>query len=455
MQWTSGRGTKHAQLAHALREGARSGRLATGATVPSTRALARDLGVSRGVVVEAYEQLVAEGFLATRPGARTIIAARAAAPVLAAPPPRGEVARYDFRPGRPDLTLFPRVEWGRAARSVLRSLRPTQLDYGDPRGAPELCTALAEYLGRVRGAVCDPSQIVVCSGFAQALGVAGRCLARAGVRRVAVEDPGHPELRHLLTASGLETVPLPVDRDGLRVDRLDGSRAQAVLLSPAHQFPTGSVLAPERRRVLLDWAERCPAFVIEDDYDAEYRYDRLAVGALQGLAPGRLLYAGSASKILAPGLRLGWLAVPPALLAAATEIKRDADLGTPFLEQLVYAAFLRNGSLDRHLRGMRSVYRRRREALLAALGRHFPDWSIHGAAAGLHVMIELPRGTNERRLVERAAARSVKIYALSDYAATNQIGRPGLVLGYSSLTADEIRTGIGRLADLRGRAGAA
>jgi GntR family transcriptional regulator/MocR family aminotransferase len=300
----------HVQIERALRDAARSGRLPPGAALPSSRTLARDLGVSRGVVVEAYEQLMAEGFLETRRASGTTIAraAGAAWPDRAEAPP----ARFafDFRPGLPDLTRFPREDWARAARRVMRQLRPGQLDYGDPRGASELRNALAQYLGRVRGVLSGESRVVVCSGFAQALGIAARGLASRGVRRLAMEDPSHPDQRRILSRAGLTPVAVPVDRHGLVTERLEGARAEAVLVSPAHQFPTGSVLAPERRRALIAWAERESAFVIEDDYDAEYRYDRAPVGALQGLAPDRVVYAGSTSKILAPALRLGWLVVP-------------------------------------------------------------------------------------------------------------------------------------------------
>lgn len=434
----------HLQIERGLREAVRSGRLAAGAALPSTRAFARDLGVSRGVVVEAYAQLVAEGFLAARQGARTVVATGGQPPRREREAPQPAAPRFDFRPGLPELRRFPREDWARATRSALRDLRPQQLAYGDPAGAVELRQALAEYLARVRGVQTRQRQVIVCSGFAQALGVAARALARRGVRRIAVEDPGHPDPRRLVADAGLVPVGVPVDERGIRVDRLERARVQAALVTPAHQFPTGGVLDPERRRQLLAWAERRDAFLVEDDYDAEYRYDRSPVGSLQGLAPERVVYAGSASKILAPALRLGWLAVPDELLAEAAEVKKYADLGTPFLEQLVYAEMLGRGAVDRHLRRMRVLYRRRRDALLRALARHFPRWEPRGAAAGLHVMVLLPPGVDEASVARAAQRRSVGVYPGADYRIGD--GPAALVLGYACLGEREIAEGIARLA---------
>lgn len=441
-----GEGSLHAQIEHALREAARTGRLAAGTPLPSSRTLARDLGVSRRVVVEAYEQLAAEGYVETRPGSRTAIADGLRPPPPRLPQPTGERLRFDFRPGQPDLTHFPREEWGRAARRVVRSLGPGQLGYGDPLGTTELRSALANYLGRVRGARCDPQRIVVCTGVTQALFLVARALSRLGLRRIAVEDPSNPDLRRILRAGGLAPCGVPVDSSGLDVEALERADVRAVVVSPAHQYPTGSVLTADRRRALLAWAERRSGFVVEDDYDAEYRYDRAPVGALQGLAPDRVAYTGSASKTLAPALRLGWLLAPPALLEPLTEAKRCNDLGTPAIEQLVYANFLRDGSLDRHLRRMRSLYRSRRDALLAALERWFPEWVPHGVAAGLHVMVTLPRTAEEEAVVAAAARRSVRLYPVREFTIESTTHLPAIVIGYACLTESEISAGIASLA---------
>lgn len=438
-----GAGPLRCQIERALREAARSGWLPGGALVPSSRVLARDLGVSRGVVVDAYEQLIAEGFLLTRPAAETTVApgVRSVAHETVRPP--HEVVRYDFRPGVPDVREFPREDWSRAARLALRAVSPDDLGYGDARGATALRAALSEYLARVRGVVAVPDQVIVCTGFAQGLGVAVRALAKRGIRRIAMEDPAHPDLRRIVSAADMAIVRVPVDDQGLITGRLAATRAQAVLVTPAHQFPTGGVLSPDRRRELLAWAERCRGFVIEDDYDAEYRYDGFPVGALQGLAPERVVYAGSASKILAPALRLGWLCVPPTLVDAATEVKKLADLGTPCFEQLVYAEFLQCGALDQHLRRMRLLYRRRRDALIGALHTRRPRWTIRGIAAGLHLVATLPNGTTELQVARTASDHGVGFHPLGAYFAHRLTrDRQGLVLGYAHLTEQEIADGV-------------
>jgi len=434
----------HVQIECSLREAVRCGRLVAGAAIPSTRSLARDLGVSRGVIVEAYAQLVAEGYLAVRQGAQTVVAAGAHEPRAESTVPRAVTPRFDFRPGLPELRLFPREDWERALRSALRNLRPQQLGYPDPVGAPELRQALAEYLSRVRGVQARERQVIICSGCAQALGVAARALARQGVRRIAVEDPGHRDARRLLEDAGLVPIGVPVDERGICVARLERVRVKAALVTPAHQFPSGHVLDPERRRELVAWADRAGAYLVEDDYDAEYRYDRNPVGALQGLFPERVVYAGSASKILAPALRLGWLVVPAELMAGAAEAKRIADLGTPLLEQLAYAEMLSRGAVDRHLRRMRIVYRRRRDALLRALAHYLPDWEPHGAAAGLHVLINLPPTVDEASVVRAAERQSVRVYPASEHRIG--AGPAALVLGYASLGERQIAQGVARLA---------
>ncbi len=441
-------GPLHLQIERGVREAIRSGRLRRGATLPSSRSLAHDLGVSRGVVVEAYAQLLAEGFLVGRGGSGTFVAAEMA-PVSDEPPaPRPASVRYDFRPGLPDLALFPRIAFARATRQVLRSLSPADLDYAVPQGSHVLRAALAEYVGRVRQVVATPSTLVVCTGFAQALGIVARTLARRGARRFAIEDPCHPGQRKIVREAGLQPVSVPVDEGGLRVDRLSRQDVDAVLVTPAHHFPTGVVLAPERRQELCAWAGRRGAIIMEDDYDAEYRYDRAATGALQGLDPEHVIYAGSASKILTPALRLGWMVVPREWRDAITETKWIADLGSPTIDQLIYARFLRSGELDRHLRRMRLTYRRRRDVLLATLARHLPGWQVRGLAAGLHVVVEPPHGMDEAQIVGAAARHSVRVYPMSDYRARpSNDAPPALVLGYGGLNEAQLREAVRRLAE--------
>jgi GntR family transcriptional regulator/MocR family aminotransferase len=433
-----------AQLEHQLRESVRSGTLRHGAALPSTRALARELGVARGVVMEAYAQLTAEGYLVSSQGAPTRVAARAAAAATVAAPSEAPAPRFDFRPGAPDVALFPRTAWATALRQALRDAPDARFSYSDPRGTPELRTALATYLGRVRGVAADPATIMVTSGLTQGLALTCRALAARGVRRVGVEEPGSADLRGPIAAVGLEWVPLAVDDRGLDVDALDRSDVGAVLVTPAHQYPTGVVLAPERRAALLAWAADRGAFVLEDDYDAEYRYDRQPVGALQGLDPERVAYMSSISKTVAPALRVGWLVAPPALAEAVEREKLADDRGTPVLTQLGLAVLLERGELDRHVRSTRLVYRRRRDALVDALARHLPDVRPRGAAAGLHLLVDLPAHVDEAALVAGAESRGVGLDSLAPHSAGPH--PPAVILGYGRIAEPAIEPGVRALA---------
>jgi GntR family transcriptional regulator / MocR family aminotransferase len=439
--------TLRAQLERHLREAVRSGRLRPGSALPSTRALAEQLGIARGVVVEAYDQLVAEGYLVARQGAATRVADAA---LVGAVPPRpaapSRSLRYDFRPGVPALETFPRSAWLASLRKALQEAPHAALGYGDPRGQPALRQALVGYLGRVRGVAADPQQVLVCSGFAQGTALVCRALGLRGARRVAMEDPCHPGQRAIVATSGLEPVPVPVDDHGIQVDRLAAVGADAVLVTPAHQFPTGTVLAAERRGALVAWAQRNDAVIVEDDYDAEYRYDREPIGAVQGLAPDRVVYAGSASKTLAPALRLGWLVLPAWLTDAVAEQKALDDLASPALEQLAFADLLDRGEVDRHLRRNRARYRARRDALVAALAAHAPQVRVRGIAAGLHAVAELPPRAEEARVVAAARRRSVGVYPMRDYRFGGSAAPPALVLGYGGLGEPAIRRGVTLLA---------
>jgi GntR family transcriptional regulator / MocR family aminotransferase len=436
------------QLEEQLRDAVRGERLMPGTALPSSRSLAAELGVSRGVVVEAYSQLVAEGYLVSRPGGSTRVA-QAAAPQPGAMPAAvaEQPPRFDFRPGRPDVSLFPRAAWLAALRRALRDAPDARLDYGDPRGAPELRRALSSYLGRVRGAACDPERVIVTSGMAQGLAIFGRALAQRGCRRIGFEEPGSGPARVQLASTGLETVPVPVDEHGLRVEPLDTPRAppvDAVVVTPAHQFPMGVVLSPARRTALIEWAGAGERFVLEDDYDAEYRYDRAPVGSVQGLAPDRVVYAGSVSKTLAPGLRLGWMVAPERIATDLVAAKERDDLGTPVVEQLALADFLERGELDRHLRRTRAVYRRRRDRLVAALARHLPGCEPAGVAAGLHLVVRLPPGTHEQAVLEGARARGLGLYGLGEHSVGE--APPALLLGYGRIAEAAIERGVEELA---------
>jgi GntR family transcriptional regulator/MocR family aminotransferase len=368
-----------------------------------------------------------------------------AAPVPAATPPPGQTpARYDFRPGVPDLATFPRAEWLRAARTVLATLPAADLGYGDPRGHPAARAEIAAYLGRVRGVAADPGSLLLTNGMAQGMRLLAETLAATGIAEVAVEDPSHPGAREQMASGGVAVRPVPVDADGLDVAALRRTGARAVLTAPAHQFPTGAVLGADRRRDLVAWADSVDGYVVEDDYDAEYRYDREPVGAVAGLDPRRVCYAGTASKSLAPSVRIGWLALPPALVEVALRRKYLADLGSPALDQLTLAEMIRSGAWDRHLRRTRRIYRARRDLIGVICER--AGWAVTGVAAGLHCLLPLPDGVDEVEVAVRARQQSVRVYPLSAYRV--RPGPPGLVLGYGDLDEREITIGLSRLLDI-------
>jgi len=431
-----GAGPLHGQLEAQLRDGVRDGRLASGVRLPSSRALAAELEVSRGVVVEAYGQLAAEGYLMVRPGAAPVVGAVPAGggPPPPAPPPAPP--RHDLRPGLPDLSAFPRAEWGRALRRTLRDVPDAELGYPDPAGHPRLRAALAGYLGRVRGVRASPDRIVVCGGVAEALRLTAFVLRERGVTAVAVEDPSHVETQGQLVYGGLQPVHVAVDEQGLD-PRAIPERAGAVLVTPAHHFPSGVVMAPERRAALVAWARQTGGLIVEDDYDAEHRYDRAPVGAVQGLAPDHVVHVHSVSKTLAPALRLGWAVAPRPIAEALAEAKRRSDLGTPVLEQLALAELIERGELDRHLRRVRPRYRRRRDTLVGTLLAGRADLAVEGVAAGLHVAVRLPPGLGEEAVVTAAAARGVAVATVGQHAAAPR--PPALVLGYARLAEDGLR----------------
>ena len=440
-----------AQLEREVRAAIRAGRLAPGERLPSSRALSRELGISRGLAQECYAQLQAEGYLSATTGSATRVAsvardAEASAPRGAPAPPR---PRIDFRSGRPDLTSFPRQDWLWAQREVSRSAPPDAFGYGDPRGSADLRDVLAAYLRRVRGAVVDPERIVICTGFAQGITLVLRALAADGVRAVAVEDPGDVDQQAVARRASLEAVAVPVDEQGVVVEALAATPARAALLTPAHQSPTGGVLGPGRRQELVDWAAERRATIIEDDYDAEFRYDRDPVGALQGLAPEHVALIGTVSKSLAPAMRLGWIVCPARLVEPIAQDKELTDRGSPALDQLALATLMRSGRYDRHLRRMRRAYGAKRQALIGALERHAPGVELSGLAAGFHAVARLPAGIDVDAVVQRAAERSIGLYPMSAYR-TRQSDEhpPELVLGFGNLSEAAIERGIAAIGDL-------
>jgi GntR family transcriptional regulator / MocR family aminotransferase len=436
----------HRQIETSIRDSIRAGRLPRGSSLPPSRVLAADLGVSRGVVVEAYQQLAAEGYLASRTGGYTQVAAgpsRATAGLALA---RKSPPRIDLSYGRADVSSFPRAAWLRAIRGALASAPNDVFGYLAGSGVPQLRTALADYLNRVRGTLAQPGQIVICTGYAQGAALLIGVLAAAGAKRLALEDPSSgDDALPAARAAGLEVAGIPVDSDGIRVDVLRETGADAVVLTPSHQWPTGSVLSAQNRAAVLRWAAERGAVIIEDDYDAEYRYDRTPVGALQGLAPDHVVYAGSASKTLAPGLRLGWFVMPGHLAEPMAAAKIAADRGSPAPEQLALADLITRGELDRHLRRMRPVYRRRRDALLTALARRLPQLEPAGISAGLHLVTWLPPHFDEATVVAAAARAGVGIEGVTPYRISHP-GPAGLIFGYATVNEQAITEGIDILA---------
>jgi GntR family transcriptional regulator/MocR family aminotransferase len=441
----SGAGGRRAGLERALRAAIRDGRLTPGTRLPATRILARELGVARGTVTAAYAQLVAEGYLSARRGAGTVVADLPVRPARSAgrlrrgasrtgghDPFATRTARHDLMPGRPDVSAFPVQAWLNAARTVLPRVATEAFALGDPKGRPELRTALVEYLGRARGVIADPHTIVVTSGFTQALGLIARVLYDRGCTAVAMEDPGLPLHREVVRRAGLEVVPHAVDDVG--ASGWVPANVGAVVLTPAHQAALGVVLGPARRRALVDWAASTGGLLVEDDYDGELTYGRQPVGALQAIAPEQVVYAGTASKTLGPAVRLGWLVAPRRLIDAVTEAKLYADAQTESIGQLVLAELIRRYDYDRHVRAQRLKYRRRRDELLRRLARDVPTVRARGAAAGVQLLLELPAdGPAESEVLHVAAAHGVRIAALRPAWQDDRPSRPGgIVVGYAT-----------------------
>jgi GntR family transcriptional regulator/MocR family aminotransferase len=446
---------RESRLESALRAGIRTGRIGPGTKLPATRVLARDLGVGRGTVVEAYSQLVAEGYLSSRVGSGTVVVwgpdPGGHAPVPAATPPSRPLL-FDWRPGSPDLSNFPRRQWLRSMRRVISTLPSEDFDYGDPRGTESLRIALAEYLSRARGVRADPRCIVICSGYSQALHILGQSLVDRGAKQIAVEDPGLLWHRTILQSLGLATRAIPVDAGGLPVAELTSADA-AVVITPAHQYPMGMALAPARRSAIVDWAQQTNGIVIEDDYDGEFRYDRDPIGVLQQLDVGRIVYVGTASKTLAPALRLAWMVVPPQLLDSVVAIKTLADRQTASIDQLVLRDLLQSGEFDRHVRRMRAHYCQRRNRLIEALELRVPTVRVEGIAAGLHVVIRLPdKGPSENEVVRTAQDRGLALIGVSAFSEQWSEQYHGLVIGYARPRSHTYGTGldalVGLLADL-------
>jgi GntR family transcriptional regulator / MocR family aminotransferase len=446
-----GRGLS-AALQHAVRDAIRAGRLRSGDPLPSSRALAGDLGVARGTVVEAYEQLVAEGWLVARHGLGTQVADLPIAQPAPVEPPPVRAPRHDLRPGHADPSSFPRQAWAAAMRRVLAEAPDEAFGYADPAGRPELRAALAGYLGRARAVRTMATSLLVSAGAGHGMGIVFRALSARGARVLAVEDPSSSRLREIATGAGLSLVRLPCDDLGARTSELADLGADAVLVTPAHQYPLGVTLAAPRRNELLAWA-RGGGIIIEDDYDGELRYDRQPVGALQGLDPDRVIYVGTTSKSLAAALRVGWLVVPAKLMDEVIEVTKVINAWPSSLEQLAMARFIHAGLFDRHIRRIRGIYRQRRDLLISTLAEQAPMLRVTGIAAGGHALVRLPRsGPTETDVIAGAARRDLALDGLGDYRVIDGVGEPenygpALVMGYGSPAGRSYRSAVAALGE--------
>ena len=421
-------------LAERIRALVRDEVLGYGAQLPASRALGAALGVSRGVVVSAYEQLLAEGFLAARQGSGTYVAVGGGSPEVRVPP---SVPPPHARPGLPDLGAFPRTRWLAAYRAALAGASTADIGYGDPRGHPRLRVELAAHLGRTRAAVVDPDNVLVVGGVALALALLADVLVAAGRRRVVVEDPASPGTCELLRRRGLRVVPVPVDGDGIRPDALAAEDCAAVVLTAAHQYPTGVLLSAARRRALIALARERGFLLVEDDYDGAFHYGRGAVGCMQGLAPDVTMLLGSVSKTLAPSLRIGWLVAPPGWVAPLMRRRSVTDLAGPTIDQLAFAHLMASGGYDRHVRRMRRLYLRRRQRLVRVLAE-VPWLTVRGAPSGLHVLAQVPGADAEAALCAALREAGFDVQGLAEcHAAAGAEPGPavasGVVIGFASL----------------------
>ncbi len=435
------------QLQQQLRLAIQDGRLSAGTVLPPSRLLAHDLGIARSVVVDVYEQLAGDGYLRARQGSGTCVLP-VAAPERRTEPPAAPHRTIGFFGGLPDPALFPRAEWLRHYRAALNDVPNATLAYPGPLGVPALRDALADYLGRVRGVVATPDRTLICGGVSQSIVLLCRALRSRGIRAIAVEEPGFGLHRQCISAAGLRVVPIPVDRDGLQVSRLAQHNVGALLAAPSHSYPTGAVLSAPRRAALIAWAHDNDGLIIEDDYDAEFRYDRAPIGALQGLAPERVAYTGTVSKTLSPALRLGWIVLPRRLVDDVAQQKLLDDMGSTVFEQHTLARFIESGGFTRHLRRVRPVYRRRRTATLHAVATALPGALPGGVAAGLHMYVQLPSWCDEHRLVETARERGLFIEGANWHWSIPDSAPPALVLGYGANTEATIAKGLAALGSI-------
>jgi GntR family transcriptional regulator/MocR family aminotransferase len=427
--------------------------LPPGARMSSARQIARDMNVSPTAVRDALDQLIAEGYLEAEPPNSLLVAAgavfRTQAVPDAVPPAPGKFMPFrfdliDFRPGVPDLSRFPTRLWQRIAGDVWRHVTPLDLSYGQPEGRSELRREIARYLASHRAVCCHPEQILITSGSTQAMGIVSRLLLKSARPACIMEDPGSADSRQIVAGLGGRIIPVPADEQGLVTDALPQRAKPAFIhITPSHQFPLGGTMPVQRRVQLLSYARRHSSFVVEEDYDGDFRYDSPPVSSIQGLCPPRVIYIGTFSMTLFPSLRVGFIVVPPALIAGMRNAKRRADFHAPAIEQLVLARFIMDGHFARHLAVMKKAYRESRELLLDALNRHFnEEVRILGTASGLHVCVRFPGIRFTPTLLNRIDLAGVGVYPVEDHAVRKGRWEDALVLGFGMLDARRINTGI-------------
>ncbi|HZR51557.1 MAG TPA: PLP-dependent aminotransferase family protein [Streptosporangiaceae bacterium] len=436
------------QLEDALRSAIRSGRLPAGAALPPSRHLAEQLGISRGVVVRSYAQLTAEGYLTARRGAATRVALTASgnAPNQRPVDPPG-FFRYELRPGTPDFHQFPRAQWRAALLRALRELPDHGLTYANNCGIAELRNSVAGYLSRVRAVVAEPERVVICCAVSHAMTVLWQVLRARGARRIAVEDPGWRWQRYTVEQAGLTAVPVAVDADGMIVSELAAADVDAVVMTPAHHYPTGVIMTTARRAELITWARRRGALIVEDDYDVEYRFGHDPMPSLQGVAPDLVAFVGTTSKTLAPALRMAWMVPPARLTEDVATVMRATGVTPPTIDQLAMAMFIEDAALERHLRSMRRRYLVKREVLVSALSTYLSAARVSGTAAGLHLLAWLPDGTDEHATATRAREAGVGLHELHRHCTTSAPSPPALLLGFAYPTESDLIAATTIIAD--------
>jgi GntR family transcriptional regulator/MocR family aminotransferase len=442
------------QIYEQIRESILHNELQPGERIPSTRELANNIGVSRNIVLEAYDQLIAEGFIYSQPRLGTFVADGSSlrlgrswtpASMIETCPNQDDTSYIDFRAANPAIDYFPRKVWGQLAKQVCNQASDIIFSYSHPLGLTELRQTLSKYLHRYRGVKCHPDQILITSGATQAFHLISQCFKEQNAE-IIMEDPITYEIRNLFISAGYSIYPIPVDQKGMQTHLLPPTTScKLIFVMPSHQFPMGGVLPIQRRTQLIQYARDTHSFIIEDDYDSEFTYEGSPVPSLQGLDPERVIYIGTFSKILSPGLRIGYAVLPPILTHHFQRQKWLMDRHTSSLEQRILARFLEEGHMERHIRKMKKIYRKRRQTLISSLKQEFPYISILGQATGIHLVADFANVVFTSLLTKQILQEGVKIYPVEDFALQKGGHLKQIVMGYGSLSPEIIKEGVYRL----------